>query len=891
MKGTAPDPRVGVAADRTLCGLDCLDDLDDPVEAGLTNLEVVPLSEALSRHWPTDAHVTGYAFPDEGSWPRINKSVYPALVLAGVAPVVQALFVDYDNPGHQPWAEMNGSVDGFLEAIAAAVAACPMLGRYRAAYATRNGTRFVYVLDRPIKPQDAESRHRGLVDLWRSHGVDVDQCSAWNHLFRLPHVVRDGIATWDDGDVLPFLLETQPGETLKVEDIPEERMTAGRVSGDSRVPIEPLDLEKPTPEECYALLWRQSVRDARHRQSDFYKRAKYLLKGRDCFPCIFEHQPLAPEGSRNDTIKRYTGQAVGLLFGRVDDITPAHVYALFQSPAAQLEPDADDPDWTDTVWRLTCRAWEHEDAQARTRAAEEADEEAARARIHIQMLEGVREWADVPEVRSDDRIAWEWVTRHMVVATPGGYYYLMRQDGYYDRLPVKSPHLLIRMRQIGMTSIIPTTVPVGENRERPMNPQEIVDRYGCLVSCVEGFAGSDHSHLGRVETDRPSFALKLYARRTDLEPRYDLDVDYWLRTLFGSQYEKGCAWIGHALAFDEGPIAALSLKGPPGSGKKMLVQGLTECIDTGAAADSSVFGQFNGSLMNSPFVWVNEGWPAQGAGGASQKDRADSFRHMVGGDAVTVNEKHKPLVTIRAPLRVILTANNLDVVSAVFSHRDMSPEDREALSSRILHIDGDAAAKLWLTGKGGVRFTGAKGRRWIRGDAGQSSDHVVARHFLYLHAVRNQTTCGDRFLVAGQMPEDLIRSMSTRSGKSPLVVEALIHMIEVPQKGQGISIDSTEVFVTTKGVLETFRNVFAEKAGEKLTVTSVSSALDGLTLSESKCRFEVRKTARGLMRARWRKVDLEILLHEAISHGYSSAVLQGMVDALRTATAQGIVNQ
>ena len=179
-------------------------------------------------------------------------------------------------------------------------------------------------------------------------------------------------------------------------------------------------------------------------------------------------------------------------------------------------------------------------------------------------------------------------------------------------------------------------------------------------------------------------------------------MDSWLQQLCKDEepYNRLCLWIGHSLNFEGGPICALSLSGPPGCGKKMLVWGLAECITTKTVADSKEFGRFASEILRTPFLIVNEGFHKTSGG----MDPADTFRTYTGGDPIFVERKFQRPIRMQSPLRVIITANNLSVLKTLTSNRDLSPDDRDALAQRLFQVEVPAAASAWIRRLGSVGY-------------------------------------------------------------------------------------------------------------------------------------------------------------------------------------------
>lgn len=170
-------------------------------------MAVMPLDEALQRHWPNDAHITCYSLVGATAWPRLNKSSLPGLRAAGSDVVVEVMAFDFDNPEHAAWCTLVPSAPTtFLARVGALTGP---LSSWAALYPTRAGVRVVFVLEESLSPEAAEAVCQSMMAEFKLQGLDVDErCKTWNWLFRLPYVKREGRRTWAKG-ALPFGLETR----------------------------------------------------------------------------------------------------------------------------------------------------------------------------------------------------------------------------------------------------------------------------------------------------------------------------------------------------------------------------------------------------------------------------------------------------------------------------------------------------------------------------------------------------------------------------------------------------------------------------------------------------------------------------------------------------------
>lgn len=872
------DPLVGVASTKYVPGADTL--AADKATPALTTL---PLSEALRTAWDTDAHFVLYQLVKDGvvqpGWPRCNKPVLDAIRQNGCDLVVPFVALDYDNPGHADWTP--GGKEAFELRLVDASGGLPLAMGWTYLYFTKGGARLVYVLSQPIAVEDAEALILGMVRDFLAYGIEMDTSAAdWTRLFRCPSVSRDNVPT---GGQWYFELIDQPYELDPSSVVPGDRQHATKYSKLERFDV-------PMPEFDWArehALVDRDPRSGKKKQSYWCKEAKKALQGRECYPCLFEHAALAPRGSRNSAVQRLVGECINVLFvSNIPNTTAQLVFALFFPALEQLNAqDPNDPeDFFATGWKAILQYWAKEEAKFRALQEEQAQQQAAfqeqQTDLTSRMLAGVREWAKDLVPRDNQEATW-WLGQHLIAASQT-HFHIMRASGYYDPIGVPKTLLCARVRELGVETLIPLTK-VEEGKQKPVQAQELIDRHATTVGSLEGAVGVKGCHISNPGEDNAVLRMRLFGRKA-LQPQWDVEVDAWLQQFAGENYDRICTWIGHALNFEGGPICALSVAGGQGCGKKLFYQGLAECIDTEVVASSREFGQYQGLLMQTPFVVINEGLHEIRGG----MHPADTFRHYVSGDPIYVRKLYHEPVLIKNPLRVMFFANNMDVVQQLTGNRDLSPEDREALAMRILHHDVAPMASEWLRGRGGLDWT----RGWIGGDDGSPSHYRVARHFLFLHANRPKVPRGNRLLVEGNMTDELIRTMSTRSGSAPLVIETLIKMVENEGHLDGFHIDGYRIYVTTSAVVNFFRASPMSSANTTLNQRTVGKVLKGLIVAGSSRDARTLQISESVSKkAKWREIHAALLLDEAIEHGYQCTKLERIAagqEAMQSAVELGI---
>lgn len=847
-----PLPSVGVAPHAQVLGMGSFAEADS-----VQLLDCMPFEQMLDTEHETDAHFCCYTVmePDgtlADSWPRLKKTIVRELHSLGGDVLQTMICLDYDNPDHEAWTEEH--FDAFLLKMETARrGGYDIVDQATTVYTTRAGARFVFVLDQPLSAAKAKPYIRSLISEFKAAGITVDPLCDWGRLFRAPRVLRDGKRTSDNPY---FWVEHRPDVRLRWRDLaPEGKpdQTAGSV----------VEIRTSRPDPGVA---QSSLRDREGRETYWFKESRRRLRGRECYGPIYDGTEIADSGARDITIHRMVGQAVALLFD-LEGTTPELIYALFLDPVMQLEPDEKTPDWLAVLWRAVCTWYSAEAGKAENQERLNKLRRLEALTVQQRMIEGVREWhASLPE---DEDEAWDWISEHLIAASSiGKSFYIMKPDGYYDSMGVSEKLIVSRIRALGMESVIPTHEPRADGQGVKQIPtQKLLSMYTTIADTFEGRAGGPGTYIKSPDTSHSVMVRRMFGRRRDITPAFSTDVDNWLQALFGDEYGMGCEWIGQALAFEDGPICALSIAGRPGCGKKLLYQGLAECIETEIAADGKELGRFASLLLRTPFLVVNEGLPKLGDGA---KHPADTFRALVGGDPIVLEQKFRDSMIVRSPIRMLFMANNTEVVKILSGGRDLSLDDRDAILQRLWHIDArETRATDWLRERGGLSFTGRPGNRWIAGDSGQPSDFIVARHFLWLHENRQPVKHGARLLVEGSYDTELLRLMTVSSGSAPAVIETLLQMIENRHPVPGLHVSKKGVFVVSQAVVDRYRKELHSVMRHDIRQETVAGVLKGIMpRGVSGAKDRTLTTAGGKLRARWWEIDLELLLSTAVEYGF-----------------------
>ena len=869
-------PVIGVAPSPFVKGVSSLADIPE-----VAALETVTLEDALGRQWNTDAHMVSYCL--RGMEPgdpfaRCNKPIVREIEEQGHEIVRTVFVLDWDTPDHEPWGKTISQVE-FQDMFIKAIDEFPLLGLYASVYYTRQGARIIYILDDPMEVRESEGALRWFTREASKVGLKCDMLTDWTRLYRLPRVVRDGEKTPEESY---FDIDYELGNRLPVSELGKETSPGISKQDEYISEVRELDLEMPDIEAAKLLVEYKSKSSGRFVLTEWAKAAKKRLKGRECFSVLFEHKQLASAGERDNTIHQYVGQAVSMTFG-IRDTTPEHIFGLFIEPVMALEPD-DEKSWVEVLWSAICRLYAKEEAKGKWQEEQEAEQERKQLSVAGQVLEGMREWCDAEPLLDEDPDAFEWVRSHLI-ASSGSVYYIIGRDGYFRNQEYRQNHLPAAIRK-HLPELIDTTE-IDNGKEKDIPAQNILSKHLTVVKRVEALPGLPNPYIENI--DEPSAVLKIpaYRRNPYLVPDFDEEVDEWLQVLFGGNKNDAERWIAFALDFEGGATCALSIKGGQGVGKKLLTQGLAECLEQPmTATDNDLTSGYQYGLLESPFLVVNEGWSGNSIGG---KHPADKFREVTSGDPILVNRRYRDPVIVRNPVRVIFTANNLDVIRKLADKDNLSKDDREALAVRLLHFDvGDEAAR-WLKEKGGMKFTSAPGNRWISTDHGEPGDFVVAKHFLWLYEHRYEFwDKGQRFLVEGSGSDELMFEMETQVGVAPMVIEVLLGMLERHKAINEIVIDEkSQVYVVPSGILNHWRNHFVQKTrGQPLNINNILHTLTGICKPAGNAVWSIPGHERKGERM-WREVDLKKVIRAAEDSGVRTDELKKLLAEQRRIERDG----
>lgn len=242
---------------------------------------------------------------------------------------------------------------------------------------------------------------------------------------------------------------------------------------------------------------------------------------------------------------------------------------------------------------------------------------------------------------------------------------------------------------------------------------EVVDGY----RIVYGHDGSTLIHDG----DRTLLGLNMFKYR-QLEPVRDLDVEEWLRHLVEhDQYDYFMRAITALARPQNGQTPAVALIGEKGCGKNMLVMGLCELFNPSfPATDDALFTEFEDSMLKRCIIHIDEKCPPSARISAK-------LRRLTNSGILTLNPKGKGKMEVPSIHRLIMTANNKNIIEAITGTDSLNRMDVDALAARIHYFEIRKGAADYLISKGDLDHT--TGWAWYSEE--KPSEYRIAKHLLW----------------------------------------------------------------------------------------------------------------------------------------------------------------
>ena len=863
-------PLVAVFPNPMSDGLDKLSDMPECRPGTL-----VTIQEAFEGEWPTDAHFHLYTDCTPGNPTyRTNKGCLSEYRTSKGSDLhVHFIALDWDRPTKvlhkQGWtSESFQEFRTILEPLAASQTPFgELLRSCMISYSTRGGWRWVYRLSKGVPVDDAEPLIRGLAAEFAANLPGTDQTPVvltWSQPFRLPRVVRDGKKSSDSEFFRSGLLNLEAAlESTRITPLGEV----------DRLGRQTVDATRPDVDQIKDLLETQYGNRTK-KPTTFVQKIKKRLQGQPYYECLFNDAPLPESTARHDLLRDWIMSVAGYVAFLEEGTQVEQVYALFYKITEDLDAkETEKRNWFREIWRLCTGAWSRAfpEAQAAREAAKKEEEKAAvaYATVSESITAGVRVW--YPKLPEDPTEAWAWIKSKLIVLTRRSHF-IMLPSGYYSKHGVDRDELVPAIKQRGMDSVILLKRSTKNGDTRPASYSEILEESATVVAEVEAYPEIEGGFLTELEAEMPKLIILSWRRSKTIIPKFNQDVDDWLRHMAGfdkhgiSLHSTLNRHLGCFIASERGATAAMGFVTPPGAGKNLLARGLVETLETPCQAlGKDLKDNFNAALLNSPYVLVNEGFPP----GIGANQVADMTRAIITGDPVPINQKHKPIVQMNAPHRVMLMANNDGIYLELGYGKDLSLDDQVAIGIRLYAYDPGDAPGNFLKSKGGRAFT----QGWVEGPGKEPSQFILAAHLLWLYEQYGKNAVvgpGGRFIFEGDPDSAPVQLMRTQGATTLEVLDIICaalkeDMLDTGPTSSDMRIHEGGLYVTTGGVHTRWKNSDKGRSA-KLDIKKIGNALKGITAKDCPSDHPWRVAGTGIQQ-RWHKIDVELLEVEAAKQG------------------------
>ena len=751
----------------------------DPAAAGSAPqlFQLVPLAEALSTRYPFDAMLAMYRIEGETRMPRLNKSALRYLVDKGAQVVADKVLLDVDNPGHTPWESEEQIAEAYAKVKAT------KLGATAGFYATRAGYRLIWLLAEPLDVSLLDSYLVKLIAEIAKDGIIADPaCCDWTRLFRAPFATREGMT---EPLNLPHDFE------VGVLDFAPEGLIACRMPvRDTAIgaewPHTPPAPSIPGPEDALPL----------------------KTSANEVYAALKKGQPIAARDSHHEALMR----AIGLLANGMDEPDPFTVYRVFSQSVVLTYGDGGNGRTKD---QALFDLWRAAKSMVATVLSQRAINAADMANFCMIMQRRSGSFsaapANTPTKLDLTAVSPDGFPRDALLITTQSTYYVIDWDA---TVAEQEPTYRGPFPAVSVPAMLERYAPkIAKARGLRNSKGALISVPELLTRCGGEIQGIQY-HIGqrsiRYDAANKILLVGVAAVRSDLTPRFDPQIDAFLRIAFESCLEKALDWLATVLHLSE-PTCALYLHGGPGCGKTMIALGLASLFGTVPTMYGSIIGTHNDAICDCPIVLADEEVPASAFGKTSSAD----VRKIIGNTQHHVRKMYQPAASCRGALRLIITANNLD---AMKFHEDLTAEDSIALRQRFGYVRIPEAAGEYLRSIGGRQTTQA----WIDGG-------LFARHILWLAETR-QVTPGSRFLVEG-WDSPLTERLSAASGITSAVIETIAFAISAKAGAvplEGFLLGNGVIYVSPPAVFDTWEKAHGP-GGKVPTKARVVSALRRLS--------------------------------------------------------------
>ncbi len=295
---------------------------------------------------------------------------------------------------------------------------------------------------------------------------------------------------------------------------------------------------------------------------------------------------------------------------------------------------------------------------------------------------------------------------------------------------------------------------------------------------------------------------------------FNAKADEYITRVGGVHAEKFKDWLA-TYTHTKRPTCAIYFAGPAGTGKTRIPTMLA-AMYAGKPSPTQlkqVLSNFNADLARSPGIFQDEKM--------SKHTSSGDLRILVGTSNFTLTRKFLPTSTIIGCPRLILSANNHDMLK--FQEEEHTTDDIDAISGRFLFLSVGQDVADWINANEGYDLMTA------------FTEGVFEQHVMWLQEQRaaRVLTKKDRWLVTGEASEvQAITSTSSPVGSG--ICQWVAKYFENPKmietvSQRGVQVDARGVWVNSRTILDTWETVVRNNDA-RISDANVTSALAALAV-------------------------------------------------------------
>lgn len=419
------------------------------------------------------------------------------------------------------------------------------------------------------------------------------------------------------------------------------------------------------------------------------------------------------------------------------------------------------------------------------------------------------------------------------------YWVIQKESSYFIFFDGSYVHVSEKGLALALDQFLSPAITAGVITEKK-TPAEIIKEHGQVALELIMDMTIQRSYFDRATKTLYEATCPLRVK----ESLFDPEVDQYLGFLAGDDKDKLLDWLSVVTRQDRS-CTALYLRSPPGFGKSTFFNGLARLWTTGTATTlGRALKEFNAKIANCPLVVADEVMPKEfrddlGTG---------AIREFIAATQRDVVRKFKEPATLRGAARLILCANNMDMLK---TREHLSKDDIDALIERYIIIDcTDARAKTLLISMGRDRA-----------DSFIYEDRL-AKHVLWLRDNHKIEEPG-RFMVQGRISK-LQTAANISEGVPSAIINWMVSYLQNPNlvdmlKTGLVRIHNKELLINTKALCD-----YWDKYTTNIkppTPAMISKAMGRLTSINRVLRWKSKST-------KYWVVDTEKLLIWADEHNY-----------------------